>query len=110
MTDSADDKNNITTTKALVFHGPYKLTPEDRPWPNPRHDPRYSALILYPDGVPDADIVEMNIPAGIPLVYELDVDMKPIRHCYPGDTERVRKAMQAGANHLPLKNQKETRL
>lgn len=51
----------------------------------------------------------MNIPAGIPLVYELDVDMKPIRHYYPGDAERVRKAMQASANHVSLKNQMEAR-
>jgi 2,3-bisphosphoglycerate-dependent phosphoglycerate mutase len=44
MTDSADDKNNITTIKALVFHGPNKLALEGRPRPNPRHDARYSAL------------------------------------------------------------------
>jgi len=55
-------------------------------------------------GVPDADIVEMNIPTGIPLVYELDVDMKPIRHYYLGDAERVRTARQASANHLSLKH------
>jgi len=67
------------------------------------------ALVKYPDGVSDADIVEMNIPAGIPRVYELDRDMKPIRHYYPGDAERVRKAMQASANHVSLKNQMEAR-
>jgi len=44
MTDSADDKNNITTMKALVFHGPDNLALEGRPRPNPRHDARYSAL------------------------------------------------------------------
>ncbi len=42
-------------------------------------------------------------------VYELDVDMKPIRHYYPGNAERVRKAMQASANHVSLKNQMEAR-
>jgi len=68
------------------------------------------ALVQYLDGVSDPDIVEMNIPAGIPLVYELDADMKPIRHNYPGDAERVRKAMQASASHVSLKNQMETGL
>ena len=61
-------------------------------------------------GVSDADSVEMNIPADIPRVYELDLDMKPIRHCYPGDAERVRKAMQASANHVSLKIHREARL
>ena len=61
-------------------------------------------------GVSDADIVKMNILAGIPRVYELDVDMKPIRFYYPGDAERVRKAMQTSANHVSLKNHREARL
>ncbi|HUW00484.1 MAG TPA: hypothetical protein VMV88_10040 [Gallionella sp.] len=52
----------------------------------------------------------MNIPAVNPLVYEPDRDMKPIRDYYPGDAERVRKAMQASAGHVLLKNQMEARL
>jgi len=74
------------------------------------HGNSLRALVKYLDGVSDADIVGMNIPAGIPLVYELDEDMKPIRHYYLGDAERVRTAMQASANHVLLKNQMEARL
>jgi hypothetical protein len=55
------------------------------------------------------DFVEKNIPTGIPLVYELDVDTKPIRHYYLWDAERVRTAMQASANHVSLKHQMEAR-
>lgn len=43
------------------------------------------ALVKYLDNVPEAEIVELNIPTGIPLVYELDADLKPIRHYYLGD-------------------------
>ena len=60
-------------------------------------------LVKHLDGVSDADIVELNIPTGIPLVYELDEDLKPIRHYYLGDAERVQKAMQAVANQASLK-------
>jgi 2,3-bisphosphoglycerate-dependent phosphoglycerate mutase len=67
------------------------------------------ALVQYLDGVSDADIVEMNIPTGIPLVYELDEDMKPVRHNYLGDADRVRTAMQASANHVSLKHLMEAR-
>jgi len=52
----------------------------------------------------DAEIVELNIPTGIPLVYELDEDLKPIRHYYLGDAERVQKAMQAVASQASLKD------
>jgi phosphoenolpyruvate synthase/pyruvate phosphate dikinase len=52
----------------------------------------------------------MNIPTGIPLVYELDEDMKPVRHYYPGDAERVRKVMQASAIQVSLENHMEDRL
>jgi len=90
MTDSAADQKNITAIKALVFRGPNKL-----------------ALARYLDGVSDADIVGMNITAVNPLVHEPDRDMKPIRHYYPWDAERVRKAMQASADHVLLKNQME---
>jgi 2,3-bisphosphoglycerate-dependent phosphoglycerate mutase len=65
------------------------------------HGNSLRALVKYLDGVSDADIVGMNIPTGIPLVYELDKDMKPIRHYYLGDAERVRTAMPASANHAP---------
>ena len=50
----------------------------------------------------DAEIVELNIPTGIPLVYELDEHLKPIRHYYLGDAERVQKAMQSVATQASL--------
>jgi 2,3-bisphosphoglycerate-dependent phosphoglycerate mutase len=62
------------------------------------HGNSLRALIKYLDGISDTDIVELNIPTGIPLVYELDEDLKPIRHHYLGDTEDVQKAMQAVAS------------
>ena len=46
------------------------------------HGNSLRALVKYLDGVSDTDIVELNIPTGIPLVYQLDEDMKPIRHYY----------------------------
>ena len=45
----------------------------------------------------DADIVELNIPTGQPLVYELDDQFKPIRHCYLGDEEAIKASMRAVA-------------
>ena len=73
------------------------------------HGNSLRALVKYLDGVSDADIVGMNIPTGIPLVYELDEDMKPVRHYYLGDAERVRAAMQASADHVSLKPEMEAR-
>ena len=49
------------------------------------HGNSLRALVKYLDGVSDAEIVELNIPTGIPLVYELDESLKPIRHFYLGD-------------------------
>ena len=49
------------------------------------HGNSLRALVKYLDDVPEAEIVELNIPTGIPLVYELDDDLKPIRHYYLGD-------------------------
>jgi 2,3-bisphosphoglycerate-dependent phosphoglycerate mutase len=49
------------------------------------HGNSLRALVKYLDGVSDADIVELNIPTGIPLVYELNDDLTPIRHYYLGD-------------------------
>lgn len=62
------------------------------------HGNSLRALVKYLDNIPDEEIVELNIPTGIPLVYELDDELKPIRHEYLGDPERVRSAMQAVAN------------
>ena len=62
------------------------------------HGNSLRALIKMLDGISDADIVGLNIPNGQPLVYELDADLKPIRHYYLGDADAVAAAMQAVAN------------
>jgi len=61
------------------------------------HGNSLRALIKYIDSISDADIVQLNIPTGVPLVYELDEDLKPIKHYYLGDPEEIRKAQQAVA-------------
>jgi 2,3-bisphosphoglycerate-dependent phosphoglycerate mutase len=61
------------------------------------HGNSIRALVKYLDGVSDADIVGLNIPNGIPLVYELDAALKPIRHYYLGDAEAAAKAAAAVA-------------
>jgi len=64
------------------------------------HGNSIRALVKYLDNITDADIVSLNIPTGIPLVYELENDLKPIRSYYLGDPEAVRKAAQAVADQL----------
>jgi 2,3-bisphosphoglycerate-dependent phosphoglycerate mutase len=61
------------------------------------HGNSLRALVKYLDGVSDQDIVELNIPTGIPLVYELDADLRPIRSYYLGDAEAAKKAAEAVA-------------
>ena len=62
------------------------------------HGNSIRALIKYLDGISDQDIVSLNIPNGIPLVYELDADLRPIRHYYLGDAEAAAKAAAAVAS------------
>eukprot|EP01030_Chromulinospumella_sphaerica_P024301 gene24301-24372_t len=62
------------------------------------HGNSIRALIKYLDNISDDDIVGVNIPNGIPLVYELDADLKPIRHYYLGDAEAAAKAAAAVAS------------
>lgn len=62
------------------------------------HGNSLRALVKYLDNVSDEDIIALNIPTGIPLVYELDDDLKPIRHYYLGDPDAIQKAMEAVAN------------
>ena len=62
------------------------------------HGNSIRALIKYLDGISDADIVEKNVPNGVPLVYELDANLKPIRSYYLGDAEAAAKAAAAVAN------------
>jgi 2,3-bisphosphoglycerate-dependent phosphoglycerate mutase len=61
------------------------------------HGNSLRALVKYLDGLSDADIVDLNIPTGIPLVYELDASMRPIRHYYLGDPEAAQRAADAVA-------------
>ena len=62
------------------------------------HGNSIRALVKYLDGISDADIVGLNIPNGIPLVYELDGELKPLRHYYLGDAEAAEKAAAAVAS------------
>ena len=62
------------------------------------HGNSIRAMVKYLDNISDKEIPELNIPTGIPLVYELDVDLKPITHYYLADEETVRKAAEAVAN------------
>ncbi|MDF1483570.1 2,3-diphosphoglycerate-dependent phosphoglycerate mutase [Extensimonas sp. H3M7-6] len=61
------------------------------------HGNSIRALVKYLDGISDADIVGLNIPNGIPLVYELDAELKPLRHYYLGDAQAVAQAAAAVA-------------
>jgi 2,3-bisphosphoglycerate-dependent phosphoglycerate mutase len=62
------------------------------------HGNSLRALIKMLDNISDQDIIALNIPNGQPLVYELDADLKPIRHYYLGDQEAIAAAMAAVAN------------
>ncbi|RZL47149.1 MAG: 2,3-diphosphoglycerate-dependent phosphoglycerate mutase [Variovorax sp.] len=62
------------------------------------HGNSIRALVKYLDGISDGDIVGLNIPNGIPLVYELDDQLKPLRHYYLGDADAVAKAAAAVAS------------
>jgi len=54
--------------------------------------------VKHLDNIPDNEIVGMNIPTGIPLVYELDDMLSPVRHYYLGDQEEIERAMEKVAN------------
>ncbi|HTK81926.1 MAG TPA: 2,3-diphosphoglycerate-dependent phosphoglycerate mutase [Bacteroidota bacterium] len=62
------------------------------------HGNSLRALVKYLDTVSDEAIVELNIPTGIPLVYELDESLKPLKSYYLGDQEALKQAMQSVAN------------
>ena len=61
------------------------------------HGNSLRALVKYLDNIPENEIVELNIPTGIPLVYELDENLKPIKHYYLGDQDEIAKAAAAVA-------------
>ncbi|OQC02688.1 MAG: 2,3-bisphosphoglycerate-dependent phosphoglycerate mutase [Candidatus Hydrogenedentes bacterium ADurb.Bin101] len=62
------------------------------------HGNSLRALVKYLDEISEEDIIGLNIPTGVPLVYELDKDLKPLSHRYLGDPEAIRKAAEAVAN------------
>lgn len=62
------------------------------------HGNSLRALVKHLDKVPDDEIVHLNIPTGIPLVYELDDDLQPVGHHYLGDPEAVQRAISEVAN------------
>jgi 2,3-bisphosphoglycerate-dependent phosphoglycerate mutase len=67
------------------------------------HGNSIRALVKYLDNVPDDVIPEVNVPTGMPLVYEFDDSMKPLKSYYLGDPEKVKEAMAAVANQAKAK-------
>lgn len=67
------------------------------------HGNSLRALVKYLDNIPDEEIPELNIPTGVPLIYELDEDLKPIKHYYLGDQDAVQNAINAVANQTKKK-------
>ncbi len=67
------------------------------------HGNSLRALVKYLDNISEAEIVGLNIPTGVPLVYELDDDLKPIRSYYLGDHEEAKKKAEAVANQAKKK-------
>jgi len=67
------------------------------------HGNSLRALVKHLDGISDDDIIGVNIPTGIPLLYELDADLKPISSGYLGDPEAAKKAAEAVANQAKAK-------
>ncbi|MDO8940805.1 MAG: 2,3-diphosphoglycerate-dependent phosphoglycerate mutase [Methylicorpusculum sp.] len=62
------------------------------------HGNSIRSLIKYLDNISDMEITELNIPTGVPLVYELDENLKVIKHYYLGDSEEITQAAAAAAN------------
>jgi 2,3-bisphosphoglycerate-dependent phosphoglycerate mutase len=73
------------------------------------HGNSLRALIKYLDNVSEAEIVKLNIPTGIPLIYELEENLKPIRHYYLGDEEKIREATESVAKQCKAKQDKTRR-
>jgi 2,3-bisphosphoglycerate-dependent phosphoglycerate mutase len=67
------------------------------------HGNSLRAIVKYLDNMSEEAIIGLNIPTGVPLVYELDDDMKPIKHYYLGDQEAIKKAAEAVANQTKAK-------
>jgi 2,3-bisphosphoglycerate-dependent phosphoglycerate mutase len=67
------------------------------------HGNSMRALVKYLDKMTDDEIVNLNIPTGVPLIYELDGNLKPITHYYLGDQEEIQKAIEAVASQGEVK-------
>lgn len=67
------------------------------------HGNSIRALVKYLDDISETEITELNIPTGLPLVYELDEELKPIKHYYLGDPEEAAKKAAAVANQAKVK-------
>jgi 2,3-bisphosphoglycerate-dependent phosphoglycerate mutase len=67
------------------------------------HGNSLRAMVKYLDNISDEAIAQLNIPTGIPLVYELDAGLKPIKHYYLGDPDEIAKQIEAVANQAKTK-------
>lgn len=67
------------------------------------HGNSLRALVKYLDDISEKEITQLNIPTGIPLVYELDENLKPIKNYYLGDQEKIKAAAEAVANQAKKK-------
>jgi 2,3-bisphosphoglycerate-dependent phosphoglycerate mutase len=67
------------------------------------HGNSIRALVKYLDDISEAEITDLNIPTGLPLVYELDEELKPIKHYYLGDPEEAARKAAAVANQAKVK-------
>ncbi|MFC1635613.1 2,3-diphosphoglycerate-dependent phosphoglycerate mutase [Planctomycetota bacterium] len=69
------------------------------------HGNSIRALVKYLDHINDDEITQLNIPTGIPLIYELDDDLKPRKHFYLGDSDKIAKAIQSVAAQGKIKTE-----
>ena len=67
------------------------------------HGNSLRALVKYLDQISDKEIVRLNIPTGIPLIYHLDEHLKPVKHFYLGDPEKIQKAIHSVASQGKIK-------
>ncbi|MBI4806449.1 MAG: 2,3-diphosphoglycerate-dependent phosphoglycerate mutase [Desulfovibrio sp.] len=67
------------------------------------HGNSLRAMVKYLDNISDEAIAQLNIPTGIPLVYELDAGLKPIKHYYLGDPDEIARQIEAVANQAKTK-------
>ncbi|MBM4427086.1 MAG: 2,3-diphosphoglycerate-dependent phosphoglycerate mutase [Chloroflexi bacterium] len=101
----ATESLKITLDRVLPYWN-YTLAPEIKSGKRVlvvAHGNSIRAMVKYLDNVSEADITELNIPTGLPLIYELDADLKPIRNYYLGDPEEAAKKAAAVANQAKAK-------